>query len=219
MFKIYLVEDEKNLANLLIKYLELEGYTTKHFITGEEAFSHIEEDVDLWILDIMLPGHVSGYDLIKKIREKDNKKPIIFTSARDQDIDKIMGLELGSDDYIPKPYSPREVMLRIKNILQRCYDFKEDNVINYNEYKIDEEKRSAFLNDELINLTSKEYELLIYLVKNKGNAFSREQILDSVWGSDYYGSDRVVDDLMRRLRQKMDKLDVETIYGYGYRLK
>lgn len=219
--KIGLVEDEKNLSLLVSKYLTAEGYEVVSFYTGEEALKHINDDFKLWILDIMLPGITTGYDLIKKIREVNPKMPVIFTSARDQDIDKIMGLELGSDDYLAKPYSIRELVLRVRNLLDRCYNIstsKVENIEEFSIYKIDFDKRIVTENDEVINLTSKEYDLLLFLLKNKSKAFSREQILNNVWGDDYFGSDRVVDDLMRRLRQKMPKLSVETIYGFGYRL-
>lgn len=221
MYKIYVVEDEINLANLITKYLKSDGYEITTFYDGESALKHIDDDCHVWILDIMLPGITSGYDLIKEIRKKDKSKPVIFTSARDQDIDKIMGLELGSDDYIPKPYSMRELLLRLKNIISRCYpgEIEVNEKIKYNEYIIDEDKRNVYFKDSLVSLTSKEYELLIFLLKNKGKAFSRDQLLDKIWGYSYFGSDRVVDDLVRRIRQKMEDLDIETIYGYGYRLK
>lgn len=220
MFNIAYVEDEPNLANLVCKYLISEGFEVTKFTTGEEALEHINESFDLWILDIMLPGGLNGYDLIKKIRNIYPKMPVIFTSARDQDIDRIMGLELGSDDYISKPFSIRELMLRIKNLLNRVYSNINmiDHIIEYNNYKLDFDKRIVTENDRNLNLTAKEYDLLMFLVKNKGKAFSRDQILDAVWGQEYFGSDRVVDDLMRRLRQKLPNLSVETIYGYGYRL-
>ena len=219
MFKIGLVEDEKNISAVVDKYLKNEGYETLIFYTGEEAANHIDDDVHLWILDIMLPGEITGYDLIKMIREKNPKKPVIFASARDHDIDKVMGLELGSDDYIAKPYSPRELILRVKNILNRTYgESINQNTFAFSGYVIDFDKRIVYENDVNINLTSKEYDLLLFLLENKSKAFSRDQILDTVWGRDYFGSDRVVDDLMRRLRQKMPNLNVETIYGFGYRL-
>lgn len=221
MYNIVLVEDEKNLANLVIKYLTAENYNVNWYTTGEDAVNHISDDVHLWILDIMLPGVISGYDLIKKIHEVNPQKPIIFTSARDQDIDKIMGLELGSDDYLSKPYSIRELVLRVKNLLSRSYNNSLGSVkdlIKIYEYSIDKDRRSVFFHDEIVQLTSKEYDLLLYLVENPGKAFSRDQILTAVWGGDYFGSDRVVDDLLRRLRQKMPLLSVETIYGFGYRL-
>lgn len=220
MYKIAYVEDEKDLSNLVVKYLHSEGFDVTHFTTGEEAFLHINEAYDLWILDIMLPGGLNGYDLIKKIRQVHPKMPVVFTSARDQDIDRIMGLELGSDDYISKPFSIRELMLRVKNLLNRVYgqSTENQNILEYDKYVIDFDKRVVLDNNVNLNLTTKEYDLLLFLVKNKGKAFSRDQILDAVWGSEYFGSDRVVDDLMRRLRQKMPGLSVETIYGFGYRL-
>lgn len=220
MFKIGYVEDEPNLANLVCKYLNSEGFEVTHITTGEEALEKINENYDLWILDIMLPGGLNGYDLIKKIRTIYPKMPVIFTSARDQDIDRIMGLELGSDDYISKPFSIRELMLRIKNLLNRVYSNIDlvGHIIEYNDYKLDFDKRIVTENGKNLNLTAKEYDLLIFFVKNKGKAFSRDQILNAVWGQEYFGSDRVVDDLMRRLRQKLPNLSVETIYGYGYRL-
>lgn len=221
MYKIALVEDEKELQELVKKYLIKEGYDVVAFSTGEDAMDHAGDDVHLWILDIMLPGVVSGYDLIKKIREINSRRPVIFTSARDQDIDRVMGLELGSDDYVPKPYSIRELVLRVKNLLARSYQnegVQKKNVEEFNGYEIDYDKRIVIENGKNINLTSKEYDLLLFLLQNKSKAFSRDQILDSVWGSNYFGSDRVVDDLMRRLRQKMPNLSVETIYGFGYRL-
>ena len=221
MYKIGFVEDEKNLSSLVEKYLINEGYEVLVFDNGEEANKHINDDISLWILDIMLPGVISGYDLIKNIRNEKPTMPIIFTSARDQDIDKVMGLELGSDDYVAKPYSVRELMLRVKNLLTRSYGMnsvKASKKEEFNGYEIDYDKRIVTENGVNINLTSKEYDLLLFLLENKSKAFSRDQILDNVWGMDYFGSDRVVDDLMRRLRQKMPNLSVETIYGFGYRL-
>lgn len=143
--------------------------------------------------------------------------PVIFTSARDQDLDKIIGLELGSDDYITKPYSPKELVLRVNNIIKRVYKDTFDK-ITYEDYKINVEKRTVTLFDKEIKLTTLEFELLLLFVNNVGKSFSREEILNSIWKEDYYGNDRVVDDLVRRLRSKMKELKIETIYGYGYRL-
>lgn len=215
--KIYYVEDEKDLAGIITKYLIKEGYDVTSFHDGESALKHIKDDVDLWILDIMLPGEISGYDLIEKIKEVNPDTAIIFASARDHELDKIRGLELGSDDYIAKPYSPRELILRIKAILKRTQR-SSGMIYTYENYEINIERRIIKHNGELIDLTNKEFELLLFFLENKNNAFKREQILDHVWGPDYYGSDRVVDDLLRRLRNKMPDLKVETIYGYGYRL-
>ena len=215
--KIYYVEDELDLASIIKKYLIKEGYEVSLFESGEDAITHVADDIDLWILDIMLTGDINGYDLIEAIKEKNPKVSVIFTSARDHDLDKIRGLELGSDDYLAKPYSPRELILRVKAILRRA-NRTSPNLLKYDSYEINIEKRIIKEDDVVIELTNKEFELMLFFIENKNQAFSREQILAHVWGQDYYGSDRVVDDLLRRLRQKMPKLMIETIYGYGYRL-
>ena len=142
---------------------------------------------------------------------------MIFTSARDQDLDKIIGLELGSDDYITKPYSPKELVLRVNNIIKRVYRQLE-NKVEYESYEIDLNKRIVYENGDEINLTTLEFDLLVLFLDNKDKSFSRDDILTGVWGKDYFGSDRVVDDLVRRLRKKMPKLHISTIYGFGYRL-
>lgn len=215
--KIYFVEDEINLAGIITKYLVKEGYDVTTFHTGEEAIAHVNDDVDLWILDIMLPGTISGYDLIKEITAKNPNALVMFTSARDQDLDKIIGLELGSDDYLAKPYSPKELILRVKAILRRGRKTSADIIVHDN-YEINITKREIKENGEIIELTNKEFELLLFFLRNINQPFNREEILEKVWGDNYYGSDRVVDDLLRRLRQKLPKLKIETIYGFGYKL-
>jgi two-component system response regulator CssR len=216
--KIYYVEDERDLSEIIRKYLVREGYETTVFYDGETAMEHINDQVDMWILDIMLTGEINGYDLIKTLKENNSKASVIFTSARDQDLDKIMGLELGSDDYLAKPYSPRELILRVKAVLKRQNQGKTNEMMTYGKYEINVTKREIKVNDQLIDLTNKEFELLLFFLKNINNPFGREDILKHVWGDNYYGSDRVVDDLLRRLRHKMPELKIETIYGFGYRL-
>lgn len=144
--------------------------------------------------------------------------PIIFTSARDQDLDRILGLELGSDDYITKPFSPKELVLRVNNIIKRVYTTSLKNEISYQEYRIDTKKRVVKHKEKEIQMTTLEFDLLLLFIKNIDKSFSREEILNLVWGNDYFGTDRVVDDLVRRLRKKMPELNINTIYGYGYRL-
>jgi two-component system response regulator CssR len=218
MFTICLVEDEEALSNVVKAYLERAGYNTVCFSNGHDAISYIGNKVDLWILDIMLGDDISGYDVIKAIREKDSLVPVIFTSARDQELDKIFGLELGSDDYMTKPYSSKELVLRVNNIIKRVYKNQQQNIINYDEYVINLDRRVVqYLNKEL-KLTTLEFDLLVLFVKNKGKCFSREEILSNVWGNDYFGNDRVVDDLVRRVRKKVSHMNIEAVYGYGYRL-
>ncbi|MCI9110780.1 MAG: response regulator transcription factor [Bacilli bacterium] len=216
MYKICLVEDEENLNNLIKSYLERDGYEVVQYFNGTDALNHVTDKADVWILDIMLGDAVSGYDIIKKIRET-NDVPVIFTSARDQDLDKIIGLELGSDDYVTKPYSPKELVLRVNNIIKRIYSTQTEK-ITYENYVIDLDKRLVDDGSKEISLTTLEFDLLVMLLQNKNKSFSRNQILEKVWGENYFGSDRVVDDLVRRLRKKMPKLRLNTIYGYGYRL-
>ena len=217
MKNIAIVEDEKDLNNLIKTYLEKEGYVVTSYYNGTDAIDNVDRDFHLWVLDIMLGDDVSGYDIIKKIREVNPDVPVIFTSARDKELDKIIGLELGSDDYITKPYSPKELVLRVNNIIRRVYT-KEKQKISYKDYIIDLDKRMAFLNDEDLNLTTLEFDLLYMFVNNRKKSFSRDDILNNIWGENYFGTDRVVDDLIRRLRKKMPLLDINTIYGYGYRL-
>lgn len=218
MYTVYVVDDEEDLLLLLGRYLEKEEYAVKTFVSGEQAMAALDNEVHLWLLDIMLSGEINGFDLIKAIRERSNV-PVIFMSARNQQLDRIMGLELGSDDYIAKPFSPRELVLRVNNVIKRVYNGAPENEIHYNHYRINSDRRTVYLNDGLIDLTSKEMDLMLMLVQNKNRAYTREQILSAIWGDDYFGSDRVVDDLIKRLRKKMPDLDIETIYGYGYRLK
>ncbi len=219
MYTICFVEDEVDLSNLIQTYLERSGYKVVAFTKGQDAIDYIGNKVDLWILDIMLGDDVNGYDIIKAIREQDENVPVIFTSARDQDLDKILGLELGSDDYITKPYSSKELVLRVDKIIKRVYKDQEKQIISYECYKIDTDKRVVTgEKDKEIKLTTLEFDLLLLLIQNRNKCFSREEILDAVWGNDYFGTDRVVDDLVRRLRRKMPKLNVNAVYGYGYRL-
>jgi len=218
MHTICYVEDEKDLSSLIKTYLEKAGYEVICFSKGKDAIDYIGGKVDLWILDIMLEDDVNGYGIIKEIREKDKNVPVIFTSARDQDLDKILGLELGSDDYITKPFSPKELVLRVGNIIKRVYNEKETEKIKYLSYDIDLGRRIVEKDNKEIKLTTLEFDLLLLFINNIGKSFSREEILSSVWGDDYFGSDRVVDDLVRRLRKKLKEINISTIYGYGYRL-
>ena len=216
MYIIGLVEDETDLLKLIKNYLEKANYQVVTFEKGNDAINYIGNKIDLWILDIMLGDDVNGYDIIKAIRKDNSEVPVIFTSARDQDLDKILGLELGSDDYITKRYSPKELVLRVNNIIKRVYG-KTENTL-YEGYNIDLDKRCIYENDKEIVLTTLEFDLFMLFFKNKDKCFSREEILASVWGSDYFGSDRVVDDLIRRLRKKLPNIKLKSIYGYGYRL-
>jgi two-component system response regulator CssR len=218
LYTICLVEDEEALSTIVKAYLERAGYKVICFKNGNDAIAYIGNEVHLWILDIMLGDDVNGYSVIKAIREKDSDVPVIFTSARDQEIDKIFGLELGSDDYMTKPYSNKELVLRVNNIIKRVYKDNEQSIIKCDDYTVNKEKRLVKDNDIELKLTTLEYDLLLLFIENKGRCFTREEILTNVWGNDYFGTDRVVDDLVRRVRKKVKKLKIEAVYGYGYRL-
>ena len=214
---INIVEDEKDINNLVAQYLRKEGYEVHSYYTYEEASAHVvDDDVHLWILDIMLDDK-SGFDLIEEIRLQGPETPVIFMSARDKEFDRIIGLEKGCDDYITKPFSPKELVLRVNNIIKRAYR-DDNNRISIDGYELDEEQRKIYADNVEIELTTKEFDLLMMFIKNKGIAFSRDKILENVWDENYFGSDRVVDDTLRRLRKKLPNLNIHTIYGYGYRL-
>lgn len=214
---ICVVEDEKAINDLVNQYLKKEGYEVRSYYTYEEASTHVmDDDVHLWILDIMLDDK-SGFDLIEEIRLQGKEIPVIFMSARDKEFDRIIGLEKGSDDYITKPFSPKELVLRVNNVIKRVYK-DANNRILIDGYELDEEQRKVFDQGSEIDLTTKEFDLLMMFIKNKGMAFNRDKILTSVWEENYFGSDRVVDDTLRRLRKKLPNLNIHTIYGFGYRL-
>lgn len=213
--KVLVVDDEKMIVKG-IKFSLIQDYSVVDCAyDGEEALNMAKNnDYDIILLDIMLPK-MNGLEVCQQIREFSNV-PIIMLTAKGDDMDKIMGLEYGADDYITKPFNIKEVILRINNLIKRSYD--DPSKIKMDGYDIDLEKRRVFCQNEEIVLTTKEYDLLVYFITNKGLAISREQVLNKVWDENYFGSDRVVDDTLRRLRKKMPEINVRTIYGFGYRL-
>ncbi|MFZ5595774.1 MAG: response regulator transcription factor [Bacillota bacterium] len=219
MFNIYLVEDEDNLNRILTSYLIKEGWQVRSFTDGESALRAIEERPHLWILDIMLPD-IDGYQLLRRIKDKTPGVPVIFISARDADLDKVIGLEMGSDDYLSKPFLPRELVIRVRRILERVYPsvVRRNPVINMPPYVLDESRRVVLKGQDVVEISSKEFDLASLFARHSGQALSREQIISHIWGEDYVGTDRSVDDLVRRLRKKLPGLRIETIYGFGYRM-
>lgn len=218
MKKIFLVEDEKTLSDLLVSYLTNAEYNVITFNNGLDAKNAILEKPSLWILDIMLPG-IDGYSLIKEIKNNTPEIPVIFMSARSAELDRVIGLEMGSDDYLPKPFLPRELVLRVNRILKNKKSKQGEITVSLGPYIFHRQKRVIINNSEEITLTVKEYDILEFLITNRGTAISRTDIIDNIWGTDYFGSERVVDDTLRRLRKKVPNLPLETVYGYGYMLK
>ncbi|SDC22682.1 response regulator transcription factor [Shouchella lonarensis] len=220
-YQIYLVEDEENLAEVLKTYLQKEGWQVTVFTNGHDAMQAVNDEPHLWVLDIMLPGR-DGYQVLKAIKQRADT-PVIFISARDQDLDRVLGLEMGSDDYLAKPFLPQELIIRAKKLLNRVYGTSvlEVNNMLLSGYNIDPVSRVIVdkeNEDEVIEMTTKEMDVTLLLISEIGKAFSREFILKKVWDRKYIGSARAVDDVVRRVRKKMPRLHVETLYGYGYRV-
>jgi len=212
--KCYLVEDEENLNTLLSFSLKNENYEVRSFFNFKDANKCIDDSVDAWIVDVNLPDG-SGLDLVKEIKRKNSKQVVLIISARDSEVDKLLGLEIGSDDYITKPFLPRELVIRLNRLLK---SFKKTTFNKkYGQLIIDYEKRLVTDSERVLELTSKEFDVISVFSRNPNQAFSREQILERVWGNDYFGTDRVVDDLIRRIRKKSDYMPIETVYGFGYR--
>ncbi len=212
---ISVVEDEKTLNNLITKYLEKEGYSVRSYATGEDAVAGIDKPTDLWVIDIMLPD-LDGFSVFKEVKNHDKNVYTIFISARNQDIDRVVGLELGCDDYIPKPFLVRELVIKVNKLLKAAPRHAE--TLELPPYKIQLDKHTVMEKDQPISLTVKEYDLLAYFAANPDIVLSRTDILNKVWGYDYFGTDRVVDDTIRRLRRKLPRLAIDTVYGLGYRL-
>jgi len=219
---ILLVDDEPSICELLRMYLEREGYQVESVSDGEAALEAFERlQPALIILDLMLPK-LNGYEVCKKIRAQDAMTAILMLSARDEDIDKIIGLELGTDDYLTKPFNPHELVARVKAILRRTERVSPDgaNPIRIGDLIIDSERRSAIVNENNLTLRTREFDLLLTLVKNHGRVLSREQLLENAWGFDYFGQTRTVDVHIAHLRKILSEscLRIETVTGIGYRL-
>lgn len=223
---IYLVEDETHIQELVKYNLEANGYSVSSFTSGEEMLTHCESIIpDMFILDLMLPG-IDGYEILKRIRQNNRLKnmPVIMLTAKSEEFDRVLGLELGADDYITKPFSIRELNARVKSLFRRA-DMPSENVpvtIKAGDITIDTERHEVYKGEERLEFTLKEYELLKILMQNKGKVLSRDLLLEKVWGYDYYGETRTVDVHIRYLRQKIEEDDsnpehIETVRGVGYR--
>ncbi|KDR93999.1 two-component system, OmpR family, response regulator CssR [Peptoclostridium litorale DSM 5388] len=218
MYCICLIEDEKALNDILKIYLSKEGFNVISYSNLTDARKAFNTKIDLWIIDIMLPDG-NGFELLKDIKGANESTPIILISARGDGLDRVLGLEMGCDDYISKPFLPKELVLRSKKLIERFY---KNNQISKAEVKagnyiLDLKKRSITYENKIIDLTSREYDIVLYFVNNRSIALSRDNILNNIWGDDYFGSARVVDNYIKKIRKKMPFLDIETIYGYGYR--
>src|SRR5512142_2287643 len=218
---ILLVDDEQNIIELATMYLEQEGFRVISAHDGQAALDRVKADrPNLLILDLMLPK-IDGWQVCRKIRA-DSDLPILMLTARDDDVDKIVGLELGADDYMTKPFNPRELVARVKAILRRTEPRRPEPAgpIRVADLTIDPARRTAHIGDREIELRTKEFDLLLVLAENDGIVLSREKLLDLVWGFDFYGQTRTVDVHVAHLRNKLEgsSVTIETVWGVGYKL-
>ncbi|MFD2442517.1 response regulator transcription factor [Bacillus sp. CGMCC 1.16607] len=216
---ILIIEDEESIIDILAYALRKEGFSVHSATTGKAALNRFQgTEIDLVILDLMLPD-TTGFELCKKIMATSNV-PILMLTARDDIVDKVLGLELGADDYMTKPFDIRELVARVKALLRRQPKEALFNYLVVNEsVKIDPRSHTVIKDEEAISLKPKEYELLLLFAQNKNRVFTREEILDTVWAMDFEGGLRTVDVHVQRIRKKLDPSIIETVFGTGYRMK
>lgn len=228
MAKMLIADDNKQITSILSNYARKEGFEPVVALDGEEAlrlFDEHEPDIAMVLLDVMMPK-VDGFEVCRRLRGK-SLVPVIMVTARGEDFEKIMGLDIGADDYIIKPFSAGEVMARVRAIFRRMHTREEKtahNIYRYSNLMIDLDKYAVTVNGSEVPLTKKEVELLWTLAKNSSKVFSRDNLLDSLWGYDYYGDSRTVDSHIKRMRAKLDKFEhpgweIKTIWGVGYRFE
>lgn len=216
---VVLIEDEESIADLIRMYFEQEGFRLVHAPNGEQGLDAVRDrDPRVVLLDLGLPG-IDGVEVCRRIRAFSDV-PVIMLTARDSEIDKIVGLEIGADDYVTKPFSPRELVARVRAVLRRSEEApRAPSILEVDGWEIDSgrrEVRSAA--GDIVRPTAREFDLLWYLAENGGLVLSRSQILEAVWGYEYFGETRTVDVHIRQLRKKLEGLPIETVWGVGYRL-
>lgn len=224
-YKVLVADDDEHVLDILDMYLKKEGYKVVFACTGKEAVAAIgREHPDLVLLDVMMP-EMDGFEVCREVR-RETRVPIIMLTARDEDIDKILGLELGADDYVTKPFNPREVVARVKAVLRRVADVPKSakKPVRHPLLEIDPDRYEVKLDGKKVTCTPKEMELLWYLASNPGRVFTREELLEQVWGYDYFGDTRTVDTHIKRLRRKLAleknyPWEIKTIWGTGYKFE
>ena len=221
---LLIVDDESRIRSLIAKYAAFEGYETDEAANGMEAVRKCrEKPYDLIIMDVMMP-ELDGFSAVREIRKTQNV-PVIMLSARGEEYDRIHGFELGIDDYVVKPFSPKELMMRVAAVLKRAGgpEKQPDEVITLGDLTVDFTARRVFVQGKELDLSPKEYELLFYMVRNRGIALTREQLISDVWGYDFFGDSRTVDVHIKRLREKLEKYSddwqLKTVWGVGYKFE
>lgn len=216
---VLLIEDEESIADMLRVFFEREGYRLVHAPTGEDGLQRLaDRPAKVVLLDLNLPG-MDGVEVCRRIRSLSDV-PVIMLTARDTEVDKVVGLEIGADDYVTKPFSPRELVARVKAVLRRAEEkAPAAQAIEVGEITIDSGRREVrFADGAAVRPTAREFDLLWYLAENRGLVLSRAQILEAVWGYDYFGETRTVDVHIRQLRKKLEGIPIETVWGVGYRM-
>jgi DNA-binding response OmpR family regulator len=216
---VIVIEDDPHIADLVDLYLRRDGFRVLLARDGEQGLDLVkQDDPAIVILDVGLPGTRDGFDVCREIRAR-GSVPVLFLTARDDEVDRILGLELGADDYLVKPFSPRELVARVRAILRRTRGAPApQETIVIGELEVDLRRREARWGDTVVSLTTREFDLLAFLAGNIGLALSRQQLLDGVWGSDWYGDERTVDVHVAQLRKKLGpELQLATVWGVGYR--
>lgn len=216
--KILVVDDEELIRSVVMEYCLNENYNVFEASNGIEALEILEKnDIDIIVLDIMMPK-MDGFTFFNKMKEKYNI-PTIILSARGEEYDKLLGFSIGIDDYLTKPFSPRELIARIKAILKRCHNLENDDSFIYKGIKIDFKGRVLSIDNKVVDITPKEFEILTYFVKNPNKAISREELLNKVWGYDYFGDDRNIDSHIKILRNNMGNYRdlIVTVRSIGYK--
>ena len=225
-FKILIADDDRNICELLRLYLEKEGHTVFTANDGEEALTQFNANPpDIILLDIMLPG-LSGFEVCKKIRETGSSTPILMLTAREEEDDKVLGLELGADDYVVKPFDTKEIVARVKAVLRRTGNSSSENnskEVVYDKLVVNMVKYELKVDGKVVDTPPKELELLYHLASHPNRVYTRNQLLDEVWGFEYYGDSRTVDVHIKRLREKLegvsDKWLLKTVWGVGYKFE
>jgi DNA-binding response OmpR family regulator len=216
---VVVIEDDPHIADLVDLYLRRDGFRVLQAAEGEKGLELVKREFPwIVILDVGLPGHLDGFDVCRAIRAG-GSTPVLFLTARDDEVDRILGLELGADDYLVKPFSPRELVARVRAILRRTRGApKEEEILAVGELEVDLRRREIRSAGTVVELTTREFDLLSYLARNVGLALTRQQLLDGVWGPGWYGDERTVDVHVAQLRKKLgDRLPLTTVWGVGYR--
>ena len=220
MYKLLVVDDEQKIREIISKYAQFEGYSVEEAPNGMTAIEMFKEkDYDLIILDVMMPD-LDGFSVCRELR-KHSRTPVIMLSARGEEYDRIHGFEVGIDDYVVKPFSPKELLARIRAVLARTTGKKTEDVVTYKGLVINMTAREVTIDGKKVQMTPKEYELLFYLVRNMNIALSREKLLEEVWGFDFYGDDRTVDTHIKMLRNSLGEYRnlIVTLRGMGYKFE